>query len=88
MLKKFKLSCDQATTICDKNQYGEASIKELITLKIHFIRCKICAIYTKQNTILSVFYKGSSKNHKEVKHCLSLDEKEALKTVLTQHKKL
>ncbi|HCY97037.1 MAG: hypothetical protein ACI6PN_10000 [Polaribacter sp.] len=87
MLKRFKLSCDQATTICDKNQYGEASIKELITLKIHFIRCKICAIYTKQNTLLSVFYKGCSKDCKEVQHRLSLKEKEALKTMLTQHEK-
>ncbi|EAR13629.1 hypothetical protein PI23P_04007 [Polaribacter irgensii 23-P] len=88
MFKRFKLSCDEATAICDKSQYGEASMKELIPLKLHLIRCKICAMYTKQNTILSFFYSGYAKSCKEVKHCFSLEEKEALKVVLLKHKEL
>ena len=86
MFKRLKLTCDEATTICDKNQYGEASIRELIKLKIHFIRCKICAIYTKHNITLTNFYKGYSQRCKEIKHCMSAEEKEALKIALEQNK--
>ncbi|WP_139956901.1 hypothetical protein [Flavicella sediminum] len=52
-MSKFKLTCDEATTICDKSQYGKATIVEIIKLRFHFLGCKICALYTKQNTILS-----------------------------------
>ena len=86
MFKRLKLTCDEATTICDKNQYGEASIRELIKLKVHFIRCEICAIYTKHNIILTNFYKGYSQRCKEVKHCMSVEDKEALKIALEQNK--
>ncbi|WP_152286222.1 hypothetical protein [Flavicella marina] len=52
-MSKFKITCDEATTICDKSQYGKATIMEIIKLRIHFLGCKICALYTKQNTLLS-----------------------------------
>jgi predicted ATP-binding protein involved in virulence len=52
-MAKFKITCDEATTICDKSQYGKATILEIIKLKIHFLGCKICSLYTKQNTLLS-----------------------------------
>ena len=29
---KFMISCDEATAICDKNQYGEATLTEKISL--------------------------------------------------------
>lgn len=86
MFKNLKITCDQATTICDKNQYGEASIKELIKLNIHLIRCRICITYSKQNITLTNFYKVYSKNCKDIKHCMSADDKEALKTSLEQNK--
>jgi hypothetical protein len=86
MFKSLKLTCDEATTICDKNQYGEASIKELIKLNIHLIRCRICKVYTKQNITLSNFYKGYSKSCKDLKHCMSDKDKEALKRVLEENK--
>lgn len=86
MFKSLKLTCDEATTICDKNQYGEASVKELIKLNIHLIKCRICAVYTKQNITLSNFYKGYSKSCKDLKHCLSDKEKEALKIALEENK--
>jgi len=86
MFKRLKLTCDEATTICDKNQYGEASIKELIKLNIHFIRCKICVIYTKHNITLTNFYKRYSQRCKEIKHCMSTEEKEALKIALEKNK--
>lgn len=52
-MSKIKITCDEATTICDKSQYGKATIVEVIKLRIHFLGCKICALYTKQNTLLS-----------------------------------
>ena len=52
-MSKLKITCDEATTICDKSQYGKATIMEIIKLRIHFLGCKICALYTKQNTLLS-----------------------------------
>lgn len=52
-MSKYKIICDEATAICDKSQYGKASLIEVIKLRIHFLGCKICALYTKQNTLLS-----------------------------------
>ncbi|MCG1035068.1 hypothetical protein [Polaribacter sargassicola] len=82
MFKSLKLTCDQATTICDKNQYGEASLLDKVKLNIHFITCKICFKYTKQNMTLTKLYKGHAKRCKEMKHCLSDEEKNALKREL------
>ncbi len=79
MFKKINITCDQATTICDKNQYGEATFLEKVKLNIHFLRCRICSLYTKQNITLSRFYKKEALNCKEKKHCLSKEEKESLK---------
>jgi predicted ATP-binding protein involved in virulence len=52
-MSKFKITCDEATTICDKSQYGKATVLEIIKLRFHFFGCKICSLYTKQNTLLS-----------------------------------
>tara|TARA_B100000809_G_C15132490_1_gene529105 strand:- start:731 stop:991 length:261 start_codon:yes stop_codon:yes gene_type:complete len=52
-MSKIKITCDEATTICDKSQYGKASLVEVIKLRIHFLGCKFCALYTKQNNLLS-----------------------------------
>ena len=52
-MSKIKITCDEATTICDKSQYGKATLIEIIKLRIHFLGCKICALYTKQNTLIS-----------------------------------
>ena len=86
MFKSLKITCDEATTICDKNQYGEASLKELVKLNIHFIRCRICAVYTKQNMKLSKLYKGYSKGCKSINHCMSLEDKDALRKALEESK--
>jgi transcription elongation factor Elf1 len=86
MFKTLKLTCDEATTICDKNQYGEASIKELIKLNIHLIKCRICGVYTKQNITLSNFYKRYAKRCKQLKHCMSEEDKETLRIALEENK--
>ncbi|MGJ8745877.1 hypothetical protein [Polaribacter sp.] len=84
MFKKFKISCDQATTICDKSQYGKVSISEIVLLKIHFLRCNICSLYTKQNTLLSKIYKTKANTCKNHNKCLTLEQKEALKARLKE----
>ena len=86
MFKKLKITCDEATAICDKNQYREATLLEKIKINFHFLSCKICFLYTKQNITLTNLYKGYAKNCKEVKHSLSAEEKEVLKKSLDSKK--
>lgn len=83
---KFNISCDEATTICDKNQYGEASLSEKISLNIHLLICKFCKQYTKQNTLMTqIFGKhlnpcdGSEKLSDEAKAELEKNLQEELK---------
>lgn len=84
MFKSLKITCDEATTICDKNQYGEASVSEIIRLQIHFIKCKVCKLYSKQNTLLSKAFKFKSVSDKEkiTSLCLSKKDKENLQKEL------
>jgi hypothetical protein len=84
VFKKLNITCDEATTICDKNQYGEASFFDKIKLNIHFIGCKVCALYTRQNTILTKLYKnkGRADKTKLGSLCMSLEEKEKLRIAL------
>lgn len=79
MFKKLKITCDEATMICDKNQYGEATFMEKLKLNLHFLSCKICFNYTKQNLSLTKLYKGEAKSCQNMKHCMSEDDKLALK---------
>lgn len=53
---KLMLTCDEATAICDKSQYGEASLSEKIQLNIHLIICKYCKKYTKQNNLMTQIF--------------------------------
>ena len=82
MFKNLKITCDEATAICDKNQYGEATLMEKVKLNIHFIRCKICFKYTKQNMTLTKLYKGHANSCKDLKHCMPDEDKLAMKKKL------
>ncbi len=76
---KFKISCNEATTICDKNQYGEATFLEKVKLNFHFIYCKCCRTYTKHNNILSKIlgtYTESEKNKEG--RCMCSKDKEKM----------
>ena len=81
MFKKLKITCDEATTICDKNQYGEATFTDKLKLQLHFLSCKICSLYTKQNTLLTKIYKNKAKSDQEhsATLCMSDEEKEKLR---------
>ncbi|MHA7059657.1 hypothetical protein ACWGOQ_0020695 [Aquimarina sp. M1] len=47
------VSCEEAKLICDKNQYGEASVLEIIKLNIRLLYCKVTRAYSKKNTQLT-----------------------------------
>lgn len=81
MFRFLKINCDEATTICDKNQYGEATFLDKLRLSIHFVTCKICSLYTKQNNKLSSLYKGYS-DHCKLRKCLDDKDKQLLKDKL------
>lgn len=49
----FYPSKEEAKHICDKNQYGEASIIEIIKLQIRLLFCKATRAYSRRNTKLT-----------------------------------
>jgi len=53
MSNKLFINCDEATALCTKNQYKEASFWEKVKLNIHMISCKVCGLYSKQNSKLT-----------------------------------
>ncbi|WP_108802923.1 hypothetical protein [Aquimarina sp. Aq107] len=70
------VSCEQAKFICDKNQYGEASVMEIIKLNIRLIYCKVTRAYSKRNIKLT---KTIKKSNIEV---ISSSKKEEMKEAL------
>lgn len=78
------LSCDEATMICDKNQYGEVTFWEKLRLRIHLLACKICREYTRQNSLLTKAFHKKASQIKENHICMSTHDKEALKRKLEQ----
>ena len=86
MFKFLFITCDEATMICDKSQYGEATAWEKIKLNIHFLQCKICRMYTKQNNKMSDLFKMKAADCKKEKPCLSASDKEAFKKQLEEFK--
>ena len=88
MSKKFNITCDQATTICDKSQYGEVSFLDVIRLKFHFLYCKICGKYSSQNNKMTQVYKMKAEDCKKQIHCLSTEEKVQLKKELQELQEL
>jgi len=84
MLKKLKLNitCDEATTICDKSQYGEATFMEKLKLQLHILHCKICSRYSKQNSLLTKAYNSKAKEEKKATLCMSDEEKEMMRKEL------
>lgn len=75
------INCDEATTICDKSQYGEASLSEKISLNFHLLICKYCKKYTKQNNLMSQLF-GKYLTPCDGSEKLSDEEKEELEEKL------
>ena len=74
----MKLTCDEATSICDKSQYKEATFWEIIKLNIHLFLCKKCGLYSKQNSIMTTCYKKHKNNETKHKNCLCDEEKKTM----------
>ena len=72
------ISCEKATTICNKTQYGESSFIEKIKLRYHLLVCKTCRALTKKNTeFTSICDKANLQT-------LSEKQKEEMKKALQQ----
>lgn len=72
------LECDEANHTCDKNQYKEASLREMIKLNIHVLFCIACRKYSARNGKLTKFIKNT-----DVK-TMPLSDKATLKERLKQ----
>ncbi|MGY5354513.1 hypothetical protein [Wenyingzhuangia sp. IMCC45467] len=83
----MKITCEQATTICTKAQYGEASILEKIKLNLHFLYCKVCRVFSKQNSEISTMCNLVKKRKELSKCCLSQVDKEKLKQQIKELEK-
>ncbi len=75
---KLFVSCEQAKHICDKNQYGEASIIEIVKLNIRLIYCKVTRVYSKRNTKLTKTLKKTDI------HTISTSQKDKMKKQLQE----
>jgi len=56
---KFFISCEEAKQICDKAQYGEASLWEKIKLNVRLSWCHITRAYSSKNNKLTKLIKES-----------------------------
>ncbi len=81
----MKLTCDEATTICDKTQYGEATLWEKIKLNFHLVLCKNCRLYSKQNKLITKCINGHEHNINEACNCLNEKEKHEIEKELETH---
>ncbi len=50
---KFFISCEEAKHICDKSQYGEATLWEKIKLNVRLSWCHITRAYSSGNNKLT-----------------------------------
>jgi len=78
---KFMIPCDEANHVCDKAQYKEASLWEMIKLNLHLMFCKACRSYTKNNTKLTKTIKKADVEllDKQYKEAMKKDFEKALK---------
>ncbi|RIV46772.1 MULTISPECIES: hypothetical protein [Flagellimonas] len=49
----MKITCQEASNICNKSQYKEASFWDIVKLRIHLLYCKACKQYSKKNSELT-----------------------------------
>ncbi|MDO6738133.1 hypothetical protein [Wenyingzhuangia sp. 2_MG-2023] len=84
---KMKITCEEATTICTKSQYGEATLIDKIKVKLHFAMCKVCRRFSKQNSELSSVCALAKKYQEKHKCCLSEQDKALWKEKIKQLEK-
>ncbi|WP_010135762.1 hypothetical protein [Ochrovirga pacifica] len=84
---KLKITCEEATTICTKAQYGEASFLDKFKLNLHFVYCKTCRTFSRQNSELSDMCALAKKYQEKHKCCLSEADKKAWKEKMKELEK-
>ncbi len=53
------MKCEEASHVCDKNQYKEANFMERVRLTIHLMYCSACRKYSFNNNKLTKALKKS-----------------------------
>ncbi len=74
------IDCSKASSICNKNQYCEASFLDKLKLGLHIFLCKRCKLYSEQNELMTKIFKIHLHKNKDVKLCK--EDKNALKNNL------
>ena len=55
--KKVMINCEEASSICNKNQYCETSFFDKVRLGMHNFLCKKCKLYSEQNTLMTKLFR-------------------------------
>ena len=80
----MKLTCDEATLLCDKSQYKEATFWEKVKLNLHVFLCKKCGLYSKQNSVMTACYEKHKKDGTKHINCLCNEDKKAMSKQLQE----
>ena len=83
-MSKVMINCDEATKICNKNQYKEASFYEKVKLSLHVFLCKKCRLYSEQNNFMTKLFGVHLKKCSEKP--MPIEDKVRLKKELSQDK--
>ena len=84
-MDKVMLSCDAATYLITRREYGTISPLEKMQLKIHLAGCKYCRRFAEQSRYISTqFDKLKKIGNKSVS--LSEEQKEKLQKAIENHK--
>ena len=77
------IPCNEANHVCDKTQYKEASLWEMIKLNMHLIYCRACRKYTNNNGKLTKTIKKAEVEclDRKYKDAMRKDFEKALKEV-------
>ncbi|NAY92884.1 hypothetical protein GTQ34_13255 [Muricauda sp. JGD-17] len=75
----MKISCDEAAHICTRSQYKEASLWEILKLRLHILYCRACAKFSKQNKTLTSLCDRADMQ------VLSENDKKSMKKDLEKH---
>ncbi|GMN07627.1 hypothetical protein MTsPCn5_30160 [Croceitalea sp. MTPC5] len=67
------ISCDEASNICNKKQYKEASKWQVFKLRFHILYCKTCSKFSSKNTKLTSLCQQANL------HTISNEDKEMMK---------
>ncbi len=80
MSKKVMINCNEASSICNKNQYCKTSFLDKLKLGIHNFLCKRCKLYSEQNELMTKIFKIHLHKSKDVKLCT--EDKDVLRNNL------